>query len=707
MPLSAKPGAGNLSGRVAAAMKVLLAATLASLAAPGTASAAVSLTTREVPLHGQRSLAASAPSQFDLVGVHWRGPGSVEFRTRSKTGRWSAWRRAAPEAEDLPDPGSAEEQDTRGWRLGNPYWTGPSDRIAYRLRGRVDRLRAYFVRSPEIRIPLRRVSMTGSPPILGREAWGANEGIRRGPPRYAMSVQFAVVHHTAGSNSYTAAQSAAIVRGIEVYHVRGNGWNDIGYNFLVDRFGQVFEGRYGGVDRNVVGAHAEGFNTGSVGVALLGTYGSAAPPAVARTALANLLSWRLDAAHVDPLSTVTWTSGGNPRFPLGVPVTLRAVAGHRDTGFTTCPGAALYAQLGAIARQTASTGLPKLYAPSVHGGLGGQVRFQAQLTDELPWTVTVMDARSNIVASGSGTSQAIDWTWDAASAAQGLYSWTIGAGDAVRPATGTVGAKPVALAIRAAIAVPRTITPNGDGQTDSSLVSYTLSAPATVTATLRAPDGLQLAVLFMQRRQPGKQSFRFTAAGVPDGRYEIVLSVTDGFATVTATVPVLVDRTVRSFAAAPGVVSPNGDGVLDDLTFNFELVRAAGVRLDIAQSGKTIASVYSADLKPGVQAVGWNGGDVRDGKYAGVLTATNDVGTVTHTASFRIDTIAPRLRAISLRKLRFTVSEAATIRLTVNGKRTTRAVRAGAFSFRVTNVRAVRIAATDAAGNVSTTLKYP
>src|SRR4029077_1663338 len=105
------------------------------------------------------------------------------------------------------------------------------------------------------------------------------------PPSYAPSVQFALVHHTAGTNSYTASQSAAIVRGIELYHVKGNGWNDIGYNLLVDKYGQVFEGRYGGVDRNVIGAHAEGFNTGSVGVAVLGDYGTKQLPAPAKTAL--------------------------------------------------------------------------------------------------------------------------------------------------------------------------------------------------------------------------------------------------------------------------------------------------------------------------------------------------------------------------------------------------------------------------------------
>ena len=688
-------------------MRSVLLAAVAFLASPAAASAGVSLTMREVPLHGERVLAAARTPAFDMVGLHWRGSGSVDFRTRSPAGRWSTWRRAAPEAEDLPDVQSPEAASAFGWRLGNPYWTGPSNRIAYRLHGQVQRLRAYFVQSPDERIPMRRLSTANSPPVITRLAWGANEAIRRAPPRFASSVQFAVVHHTAGSNSYSPSQSAAIVRGIEIYHVQGNGWDDIGYNFLVDRYGQVFEGRFGGVDKNVIGAHAEGFNTGSVGVAMIGTYGSSAPPTVARTALANLLAWRLDIAHVDPLGTLTWTSGGNARFPEGVPVTLRAVVGHRDTGFTSCPGAALYAQLGAIAQQAEAQGLPKLYAPSVRGSVGGQVRFRAHLSEQLPWTVTVTDSTGNVVASGTGTSQDVDWTWDAAAAAQGQYSWTIGAGDSVRPATGTIGAKPVPLTIKSATAVPRTITPNGDGQTDSSQISYTLSAPANVTATLRSPSGTQLAVLFSQDRGPGKQTFRFTAAGIPDGSYEIVLSATDGKVTVTAIVPVLVDRTVRGFAATPAAFSPNGDGVLDGVTFSFELTRAAAVRLDIGQGGKTIATVYSGQLQPGKQTVGWNGGGLRDGRYAGVLTATDELGSVTNATPIQIDTVAPRLRAISFRGLRFAVSEPATIRLTVNGKRVVRTVRAGQFSFRGSGVRTVRIVAQDAAGNLSRPLRYP
>jgi uncharacterized protein with LGFP repeats len=673
-------------------VKIVLAAAVAFLAAPAAAFGEASITMREVPLHGERTLAAATPARFDMVGLHWRGPGSVNFRTRSLAGRWSAWQRAAPEAEDLPNVETRESRAAAGWRLGNPYWVGQSDRIAYRLRGRVTRLRAYFVQSPEERIPLRRVSMTGSPRLISRPGWGANEAIRRAPPSYARNIQLAIVHHTAGSNSYTASQSAAIVRGIELYHVQGNGWNDIGYNFLVDKYGQVFEGRYGGVDRNVIGAHAEGFNTGSVGVALIGTYQTTAPTTAEKTALVNLLAWRLDLAHVDPLSTLTFTSGGDARFPAGTPVFLRAVSGHRDTGFTTCPGAVLYAQLGALARQAATTGLPKLYAPTVQGQLGGLIRFQARLSTALPWTVTVADSTGAVVARAGGTSDVIDWTWDASTAAQASYTWTISAGTSVRPATGAIGTAPVALAIKSLTAAPRTIS-------DTTQISYTLTAAATVTATLRDAGGQDVATLFTQQHAPGKQSFTFTATSVPEGHFQLVLTAANGKTTVSASVPVVIDRTVTRFAVAPAVTN-------SDVTFSFDLARVAVVRLDIQRAGKTVAPVYSATLPAGTESIGWKAAGTKDGTYAGALTTSGVAGSATRTVLFRIDTTPPRLRALSFSALRFWVSEPAKVTLIVNGSRVVRSVRAGAFSYRHGRVRSVRIIARDAAGNLSRTLKY-
>ena len=209
------------------------------------------------------------------------------------------------------------------------------------------------------------------------------------------------------------------MRGIEVYHVQGNGWNDIGYNFLVDRFGTVYEGRGGGIDQNVIGAHAQGFNTGTVGVALIGNFTRAVPPKAQQDALVRLLAWRLDVAHVDPLSTVVYTSGGNAKFRAGKLVTLRAISGHRDTGPSECPGDRAYALLPAMARRVAATGLPKLYAPTAarlarHARpLPGASLVGARLDGDDHRRTGKSSPR--VAARGS----LVDWTWQSAGRRRG------------------------------------------------------------------------------------------------------------------------------------------------------------------------------------------------------------------------------------------------------------------------------------------------
>jgi N-acetylmuramoyl-L-alanine amidase/FlgD Ig-like domain len=683
-------------------MKLIAVAAFMVLVSPSVAHAEATIAARDVPLHGARALADAVP-RFNMVGLHWRGAGTVQFRTRSLAGRWSAWHPAAPEAEDGPDhPGRT------GWRIGNPYWTGAADAIAYRLRGAVTRLRVYFVWSPVDSLPPRRLSIAGSPPIITRLSWGADESIRRAPPQYAPALQYALVHHTAGTNNYSPADSAAIVRGIEIYHVKGNGWNDIGYNFLVDKHGQIFEGRYGGVDQPVIGAHAQGFNTGSVGVAVLGTYNSAAPPAAAQTALANLLAWRLDIAHVDPLSSLTALSGGNARFPVGTPVFLRAISGHRDTGFTDCPGNALYARLGAIAHQVAAIGLPKLYAPSVQGEPGRAVTFRARLSTPEPWTVTVTDATGAVIAIGSGVGTDLNWTWNAVGVPQARYGWTISAGPDVRSATGFVGAVAVPLALKSASVKPATI----DGTSTRTTLAYSLTTAAQVTAVLRTSDGRQLSTLFQQQLRAGKHSFSFSADNVADGRYTIVLNATDGKTTVSATLPLVVDRTLSRFTVAPAVFSPNGDGRDDTVAFTFHLARPAQVRLDVKRGKQVVDTVANATDQTGDQTLGWDGatarGRIPDGSYSAVATATSPIGTTTHSLPLRVDTGPPRLRAISFRRLVFRISEPARVTLIVNGRAYVRNVRAGVFSAHVVRVvRRVVASAEDAAGNISRTLRFP
>src|SRR3954453_5987906 len=152
------------------------------------------------------------------------------------------------------------------------------------------------------------------------------------------------------------------------------------------------------MERNVVGAHPEGFNYGSTGVAVLGNYTESSIAPAAEHALVQLLAWRLDVAHVDPLSLVNWSSGGNPKNALGTHVKLHAISGHRDTGFTSCPGTRLYAKLPSIAEQVAAIGLPKLYAPTVKGSVGGPIVFTARLSAPAAWTVTVRNAGGKAVA---------------------------------------------------------------------------------------------------------------------------------------------------------------------------------------------------------------------------------------------------------------------------------------------------------------------
>ncbi|MGI8422111.1 MAG: N-acetylmuramoyl-L-alanine amidase, partial [Gaiellaceae bacterium] len=391
-------------------MRALRLAILVLLLTPALARASdVTMVARDVPLGGgSRSLSATT-GRFNMVGLHWQGSGVPLLRARSLSGRWGPWLAAD---DDWGRDGSR-------WRKGAAEWTGPANAIQYRLRGEFSHLRSYLLWSPPEPQPVRRLALAGAPPIIPRLSWGADESIRRAPPVFADAIRFALVHHTVNTNGYTKLQSAAIVHGIEVYHVKGNGWNDIGYNFLVDRFGQVFEGRYGGVEKNTVGAHSQGFNTGSVGVAVIVTYASTGITQAARGALVKLLAWRLDIAHVDPLSFVNVLSGGNTKYPAGIPVDLRAISGHRDTYLTDCPGGSLYAQLPSIAHAVAASGGPKLYAPAIAGKLGGAIRFTGRLSAAQPWTVSITDATGAVVASGGGKGTAIDWTWSSSLAPAG------------------------------------------------------------------------------------------------------------------------------------------------------------------------------------------------------------------------------------------------------------------------------------------------
>ncbi|MEV2256686.1 peptidoglycan recognition protein [Streptomyces sp. NPDC050147] len=184
------------------------------------------------------------------------------------------------------------------------------------------------------------------PRIITRKGWGANEKIRERNFAYTKTVKAAFVHHSASGNNYRCSQASSLLRSIYRYHVKSSGWRDIGYNFAVDKCGNIYEGRAGGVAKPVLGAHTRGFNSNSMGIAVLGSFGSSSPPAASVKAIARLTAWKLGLYGANPRGKTYLRSGGGNLYKKGRNVRLHVISGHRDGFATECPGSRLYQKLG-------------------------------------------------------------------------------------------------------------------------------------------------------------------------------------------------------------------------------------------------------------------------------------------------------------------------------------------------------------------------
>jgi hypothetical protein len=345
------------------------------LAPGGTALASAAAT------GGVRSRPLRAPARFNLVGLRWRGRAepAVAVRVRRDGDRWTRWQRLEAHADHNPDPRSRE----RPVAATDPVWVGEADHVQYRMSRRVPGLRMHFVnvrgtatRADRLRTALRGAASDAigtlaaalgggdahaqgeSPDVVSRGEWGASKCPPRSRPTYG-SVRAAYVHHTVSLNDYSPAEAPGIVLAICRYHRNSNGWNDIGYQALVDKYGVLYEGRAGGLEASVIGAHAQGFNAQSTGIASIGDNTSLGLTDTALDALAGYIRWKLT-LHGQPLAgttALTSAGGATSRYPAGRLVRVPRVLGHRDTNGTACPGSALYAQLDDL-RARVATGVP-------------------------------------------------------------------------------------------------------------------------------------------------------------------------------------------------------------------------------------------------------------------------------------------------------------------------------------------------------------
>ncbi len=294
---------------------------------------------------------------FQLIGLASDEPptGPVSVRVLEDDG-WSEWIELVFDDNHGPDPGTGEGQPTA---VSEPVWVGAA--TAYEVRGDehlLDPAEVLLVREdPTATVPVTqgqtapRIS-SGQPTIYSRASWGARPF--RGSPLHADELKVAYVHHTVSANDYTSAAVPGILRSIQAYHMDSNGWNDIAYNFLVDRFGRIWEGRQGSVDNIVIGGHAKGFNTGTVGVAAIGDFTASSPWAM-RDAIGKVIGWKLFLHGVNPSGSVAFTSQGSTLYPAGTVITLPRIVGHRHTSSTGCPGNHLYANLGQVLSTAVNT----------------------------------------------------------------------------------------------------------------------------------------------------------------------------------------------------------------------------------------------------------------------------------------------------------------------------------------------------------------
>ena len=417
-----------LTGVDAGALASLKAANAAStsstaraLAAPGTPNHRPAVLTPEL-----------STASYQLIGLTWSSKASVasmagfsaSVRIRPAGQAWGAWEPLS--VSDIgPDLGSVDQRQGRDGT--EPLVTGPSDGVQVRVDT------ATGLAPSDLRLELvdpgtssadaqigaadpasSAVAGVTQPTIVSRAQWGADESLRNGFAGYSDTIKVGFVHHTVSSNAYTGtAGAAAQIRAIYAYDTKGLGWSDIAYNFLVDKYGTIYEGRAGGITLPVIGAHTAGFNNQSFAVAALGCFdttcsGGLQPPAAMTTSIARVMAWKLGLSYREPQSNAVLTSSGitgtNLHHPAGQLVSTPTISGHRDVDATACPGNLLYPALPTIRAQAEAFLAVGLVGPALSAGSGGYQANGPTITSGVITTQTWAGVVTDICRGGTVSS---------------------------------------------------------------------------------------------------------------------------------------------------------------------------------------------------------------------------------------------------------------------------------------------------------------
>lgn len=325
-----------------------------------------------------------------LVGATWDGHARVELRTRPQGEDWGRWMAFAAAHDHAPNEGPedahddhqhddhqhdeavdhrhdahAHTQPSDGGEYHDPLWIGPSERFQVRAQAeQPPEVELETIAMPSVEIGAYEPPVPGAgaafasgapPEIIPRSAWDPDGECRpREDADPGEGVDMAHVHHTVMFPNYSPEEADDVVRALCLFHVEAREFKDLGYHFLIDKYGRIYEGRAGSLDRSIEGGHAAGFNSVSVGVSLMGDFDSDPVPDEALEALERFLAWLFLVHDVDPSGTIAvestgGTTEGLTRFDEGESVELSTIVGHGDTGSNTlCPGRYLTAAMEGI-----------------------------------------------------------------------------------------------------------------------------------------------------------------------------------------------------------------------------------------------------------------------------------------------------------------------------------------------------------------------
>lgn len=362
------------------------------------------------------------PVLFNVVGMAWAvdRPMGTSFQAEIRASRdgdtWSEWM-IVPADEDGP----TSEELTHS----NLLEVSPSRYVQYRVtlgtfEKKVSPLLSQVVltvmnttegptteQARSMVLPQEATSGVAQPRIISRKGWGANEAWATRQAVYRQPTHF-VIHHTVTSND--PADPAYIVRAIYQYHALSRGWGDIGYNFLIDRQGNIYEGRKGG--DGVVGVHAGDYNYGSIGIALMGDYRTAEMTPAMKEALVSLMAWEADRFGINPLESSYFVHRNFPN-----------VVGHRDLWSTVCPGDKVYKALPELRKLVWQRVLDhdprvKIVSPEAGEPVSGEV--EVRVSSPSPTTsLTRLLLDGSAVADGESS---VDWTWNTRQSSEGRHT---------------------------------------------------------------------------------------------------------------------------------------------------------------------------------------------------------------------------------------------------------------------------------------------